>query len=126
MTRSNRAFALIGLGRWGDARLDASEGVRAAKRLRWRENIAYGLIALAAVAIAENELEPAARFLGQADRLAEELHLDFTAYAEQSRVDARQDLRSRLPQAQLDSLLAEGRAWSLDEAVAAALGTSLD
>jgi predicted ATPase len=117
----DRAFALIGLGRWAEARVDAQEGVRAAKRLRWRENVAYGLVALAAVAIAQNELEPAARFLGQADRLAEELHLDFTGYAEQTRIDAHQDLRPRLPQDQLDSLLAEGRAWSLDEAVAAAV-----
>jgi tetratricopeptide (TPR) repeat protein len=116
----DRAFALIGLGRWAEARVDAQEGIHVAQRIQWRENVAYGLVALAAVAVAENELERAARFLGQAKRLAEELHLDFTGYAEQARVGAHEALRS-LPHEQVDSLLAEGRAWSLDEAVAAAV-----
>ena len=118
----DRAFALIGLGRWADARLDAAEGTRLAQRIHWRENVAYGLVALAAVAIAQNQPERAARLLGQADRLADDLHLDFTAYAEQERTEAHQILRTRLPQGQLDSLLAEGLAWSSDEAVAAAVG----
>ena len=117
----DRAFALIGLRRWAEARAEAEEGTRIAQRLQWRENVAYGLVALVAVAIAEDEPERAARTLGQADRLTDELHLDLTGYAEQARVEAREALRSRLPDDLLDSLLAEGRACSLDEAVADAL-----
>ena len=117
----DRAFALIGLRRWAEARAEAEEGTRIAQRLQWRENVAYGLVALVAVAIAEDEPERAARILGQADRLTDELHLDLTGYAEQARVEAREALRSRLPDDLLDSLLAEGRACSLDEAVADAL-----
>jgi len=117
----DRAFALIGLRRWAEARAEAEEGTRIAQRLQWRENVAYGLVALVAVAIAEDEPERAARTLGQADRLTDELHLDLTGYAEQARVEAREALRSRLPDDLLGSLLAEGRACSLDEAVADAL-----
>jgi predicted ATPase len=116
----DRAFPLIRLGRWREARVDAYESILVASRLGWRENVAYCLVALAAVAVAADELERGARFLGQADRLAEEVQLEFATYAETVRVDAHENLRSRLPGDRLDSLLAEGRAWSLEEAVAAA------
>jgi predicted ATPase/class 3 adenylate cyclase len=115
--QTDRAFALICLGRWREAHVDAYESLLVASRLGWRENVAYCLVALAAVAVAADEVERAARFLGQADRLAEDVHLDFAEYAEQTRVDARRALKSRLPGEQLDSLLAEGWALSVDEAV---------
>jgi predicted ATPase/class 3 adenylate cyclase len=119
--QGDRAFALIRLGRWREARADASESLVVAGRSGWRENVAYCLVALAAVAVAGNEGEPAARFLGQANRLAEEVNLEFLQYAEQIRVETHEALQSRLPGNQLDSLLAEGRTWSVDEAVAAAV-----
>src|SRR5262249_34332529 len=117
----DRAFPLIRLGRWRDARTDACESILVASRVGWRENVAYCLVALAAVAVAANEDERAARFLGQADQIAEEVRLEFQAYADQIRVETREALRYRLPSNQLDSLLAEGRAWSVDQAVAAAV-----
>jgi len=119
--QGDRAFALIRLGRWREARADASESLVVAGRSGWRENVAYCLVALAAVAVAGNEDEPAAQFLGQANRLAEEVNLEFLQYAEQIRVETHEALQSRLPGNQLDSLLAEGRTWSVDEAVAAAV-----
>ena len=118
--QTDRAFALICLGRWREAWIDAYESLLVASRLRWRENVSYCFLALAAVAVAEGELERAARLLGQADRLAEEVQLEYAGYAERARIDAREGLQARLPGARLDSLLAEGRAWSVDEAVAAA------
>ena len=124
--QADRAFALIRLGRWQEARVDAYESLLVASRLRWRENVSYCFLALAAVAVAAGEVEQAARFLGQAARLAEVVQLEYLAYGEQTRIEARQELQSRLPQARLDSLLAEGRAWSIDEAVAAAADPSLD
>jgi predicted ATPase len=123
--RTDRAFALIRLGRWREAQNDASESLLVASRLGWRENVAYGLVALTAVALAADEVEGAARLLGQADRLAAEVHLDFAEYVEQLRIEAHETLRSSLGD-RLDSLLEEGRAWSLDEAVAAAVDRSLD
>jgi predicted ATPase/class 3 adenylate cyclase len=120
--RTDRAFALIHLGRWREARADAYESLLVATRLRWRENVSYCFLALAAVAVAEGEAEQAARLFGQAELLAEEVQLEFAGYAEQTRVDAREGLQARLPRARLDSLLAEGRAWSVDEAVAAVSG----
>jgi predicted ATPase len=118
--QTDRAFAFIRLGRWREAWVDAYESLLVASRLGWRENVSYCFLALAAVAVADGEVERAAQFLGQADRLAEEVQLEYAGYAEQTRVDARGTLRSRLPPDQLDLLLAEGRAWSLDEAVAEA------
>ena len=118
--QGDRAFALIRLGRWREARVDAYESLLVASRFGWPENVAYSLVALAAVAVAENEVERAARFLGQADRLAEEVQLEFAAYAEQTRVDTHHDLQSRLPHGRLDDLLAEGRGWSVEEGIAAA------
>jgi predicted ATPase/class 3 adenylate cyclase len=117
---ADRSFALIGLGRWRDARVDAYQSLLVASRLGWRENVAYCLVALAAVAVAMKEPEQASRFLGQADRIAAEVQLGFEPYAEQTRIDTHEEVRSRLPRGRLDSLLAEGRAWSIDDAVRAA------
>ena len=122
----DRAFAFIGLARWQEAGADARSSLRVADRIGWTENVAYSLVALASVALAGNDLEHAARLLGQADRLAEEVHLEFEDYTEETRVGAHEVLESRLPHDRLGSLLEEGRAWSVDEAVAAALGGSLD
>lgn len=124
--QTDRAFALIGLGRWREARADASESLLTASRLGWPENVAYCLVALAAVAVAAEEAELAARVLGQADRLAEEVRFEFQDYAERRRVETYEALQSRLPGSQLDSLLSEGRTWSVDEAATEALGRSLD
>jgi predicted ATPase/class 3 adenylate cyclase len=122
----DRSFALIRLGRWREARADASESILVASRVGWRENVAYCLVALAAVAVASNEVDRAARLLGQSDRLAEDVRLEFAEYAEQIRAETREALRSSLRGDQLDSLLAEGRVWSVDDAVAEALVGSLD
>jgi predicted ATPase/class 3 adenylate cyclase len=122
----DRAFALIGLARWREAGADALESLRVADRLGWPENVAYSFLALVPVAVAGNELEQAARLLGQANRLREELHLEFEDYSEETRIGAHEALESRLPRDRLDCLLAEGRALSVEDAVAQALGLSLD
>ncbi|MGN6429802.1 MAG: ATP-binding protein [Gaiellaceae bacterium] len=122
----DRAFALIGLARWREAGADALESLRVADRLGWPENVAYSFLALVPVAVAGNELEHAARLLGQADRLREELHLEFEDYSEETRIGAHEALEARLPRDRLDSLLAEGRALLVEDAVAEALGVSLD
>jgi hypothetical protein len=97
-----------------------------ANRLGWIENVAYSFLALVPVAAAGVELEFAARLLGQADRLREELHLEFEDYSEETRVGAHEALESRLPRERLDALLAEGRALTIEDAVAEALGRSLN
>jgi len=116
----DRSFALIRLGRWRDARVDAYQSLLVASRLGGRETVSYCLVALAAVAVAMKEPEQASRFLGQADRIAAEVQFGFEPYAEQTRIDTHEEVRSRLLRGRLDSLLAEGRAWSIDDAVRAA------
>jgi predicted ATPase len=118
--RCDRAFALIRLGRWSEARVDAYQSLLVASRLSWRENVAYSLVALAAVAVAMTDLEEAARFLGQAEELAGKVQLGFAGYADRTRIDTQEELQARLPRDRLESLLAEGRAWSIEDVVAAA------
>jgi predicted ATPase/class 3 adenylate cyclase len=120
----DRAFALLGLARWQEAGADAQRSLGMADRLGWLENIAYSLLALAAAAVAANELDRAVRLLGIAERLREEVHLEFEDYAEETRAGAHEALKARLPRERLELLLAEGRAWSVEDAVAVGLGES--
>jgi len=67
--------------------------------------------------VTAGELDRAARFLGQVDRIAEEIHLNFEVYAEDVRTGVEQDLRSRLGQGRFDVLRAEGRSQTIEDAV---------
>jgi predicted ATPase/class 3 adenylate cyclase len=118
-------FAELGDGRLDHARARFGEGLAAAARLGWKENVAYCLVGFGAVAVAVGELDAAGHFLGQADRLIEDLHLKLENYAEAARAQAERELRSRLGEERLEALLAEGRSFSIEEAVSGAL-TALD
>ena len=50
--------------------------------LGWKENVDYCLVGLASVSAAAEELGRAARLLGAADALGEEIHLKLEPYAE--------------------------------------------
>ena len=69
------AFAELGDGS-GNAPSRFREALSACAQLRWRENIAYCLVGCGAVAIAGGNLEQAGHFLGQADRLCDDLPLE--------------------------------------------------
>jgi predicted ATPase/class 3 adenylate cyclase len=110
-------FAELGAGRLEQARARFESALAAALEMGWKENVAYCLVGLGAIDVAAGELDRAARFLGQVDRIAEEIHLSFEVYAEDVRTRVEQDLRSRLGQDRFDALRAEGRSQTIEEAV---------
>jgi predicted ATPase/class 3 adenylate cyclase len=114
-------FAEVGDGCLDYARGHFEEGLSAAVRLAWRENVAYCLVGLAAVAVARDEFTRAGRFLGQAEGLIEELYLNLERYAEAARAQVERDLRSRLGEERLEALRVEGSSLSFEEAVSGAL-----
>ena len=87
----------------------------------WKENVAYCLLGFGAVAVAAGELDRAGLFLGQADRLCDDLHLRFEAYAEGVREQVGRTLRSRLREDRFEALVAEGGKLSMEAAVSEAL-----
>jgi predicted ATPase len=110
-------FAELGGGRREQARARFEEALAGALEMGWKENVAYCLVGLGAIDVAAGELDRAARFLGQVDRIAEEIHLSFEVYAEEVRTGVEQDLRSRLGQDRFDALRAEGHSQTIEEAV---------
>ncbi|HMI99863.1 MAG TPA: adenylate/guanylate cyclase domain-containing protein [Gaiellaceae bacterium] len=114
-------FAELGDGRLDHARTRFGEAVESATRLGWKENVAYCLVGLSAIALAQGELELAAHLVGQADFLAEDVHLKFEVYAEAVRVQVEQELPSRLGEDRLEALRGEGRSLSMEAAVSEAL-----
>jgi len=114
------AFAELGDGS-GNAPSRFREALSACAQLRWRENIAYCLVGCGAVAIAGGNLEQAGHFLGQADRLCDDLPLRLETYAQAVGDQVEQDLRSRLGEDRLEVLRAEGRLLFMEDAVSEAL-----
>jgi tetratricopeptide (TPR) repeat protein len=110
-------FAELGGGRLEQARARFEEALAGALEMGWKENVAYCLVGLGATDVAAGELDRAARFLGQVDRIAEEIHLSFEVYAEEARIGMEQDLRARLEQDRFETLRAQGRSQTIEEAV---------
>jgi predicted ATPase/class 3 adenylate cyclase len=117
-------LALVGAGRFAEASRRLGEGLEAAVKTDWRENVAYALVGLAAVALAGDEPEQAARLLGHSGQLRSELVLRLEPYAERIRIDVEQRLRLLLGEERLELLDSVGRALPLDEAVAEGLRTA--
>ncbi len=127
---SNTAAYLISLERYDDARMSAQEGLAAARDAHWEAGVAWGLQHLAAAAAlrpAADE-EPsrsdrlrAARLLGYVDACLNGLEA-LRQYTEQQEYDKMlAALRDALGKDQLLNLMAEGAAWSEDQAVGEAL-----
>jgi tetratricopeptide (TPR) repeat protein len=113
------AFAELGDGN-GNARSRFREALLACAQVGWRENIAYCLVGCGAFAVAANDLDRAGHFLGQADRLCDDLPLRLETYAQAVGDQVEQDLRSRLGEDRLEALRAEGRSLSMEDAVSEA------
>ena len=116
----------LGFAELGDRKIDRArerfEGaITLAARMGWTENVAYCLVGSGAIAIAAGELDQAGRFLGQAEFLIEELHLNLERYAEAVRGQLESDLRSSLGEERLEALRVEGRSLSVEAAVSEAL-----
>jgi predicted ATPase/class 3 adenylate cyclase len=114
-------FAELGDGRIDHARARFGGAITGAARMGWKENVAYCLVGIAAIAVAAGEFDPAGRFLGQAELLVEDHHLKLEFYAEAVRGQVETDLRSRLGEERLEALRVEGRSLSIEEAVSEAL-----
>jgi predicted ATPase/class 3 adenylate cyclase len=113
------AFAELGDGS-GNAPSRFREALSACAQVGWRENIAYCLVGCGAVAIAAGSLVQAGHFLGQADRLCDDLPLRLETYAQAVGDQVEQELRSRLGEDRLEALRAEGRSLSMEDAVSEA------
>jgi tetratricopeptide (TPR) repeat protein len=96
-------------------------GLRLAHRLGWTEAVVYALGGLACADAELGQSERAAKLVGAESRLVEEVHLRIWRFQRVLRERAAAALRRDLDAERLDRLLAEGRAMSLDEAVAIAL-----
>ena len=114
-------FAVLGQARHEEARVVFGESLRQCSELGWKENTAYCLIGLAAVSTEADDLERAARLLGQADSLGEEIHLKVEQYAGTVRDRTQQELASRLDPARFAACFEEGRSMPFEDAVSLAL-----
>jgi predicted ATPase/class 3 adenylate cyclase len=114
-------FAELGDGRIDHARARFEGAITRAARMGWTENVAYCLVGIGAIAVAAGQFDQAGRFLGQAELLVEELHLNLEFYAEAVRGQVESDLRSRLGEERLEALRVEGRLLSIEAAVSEAL-----
>jgi tetratricopeptide (TPR) repeat protein len=95
------------------------EGLQTASELGSIFRISQGVETLAAVAFLEGQPERAARLFGANDRLRGESGFAYLADLETE--EELEDLRSQLRSASLDAAFAQGRAMTLEEAVAYAL-----
>jgi predicted ATPase len=96
-------------------------GLSLAHRLGWTEAVVYAVGGLACAYAVLGQTERAAKLVGAESRLVAELHLRFERYQRDLRERAAAEVRRELDEERLDRLLTEGRAMSLDEAVAVAL-----
>jgi non-specific serine/threonine protein kinase len=115
-------FVALAQGRHDDARPLFAESLRLCTKLGWKEDSQYCFIGLAAVYAAEDDSERAACLIGAAETVGEEIQLKLEAYAEGVKEGAKRELVGRLGEEAFARYLGEGRAMSLDEAVACALG----
>jgi hypothetical protein len=95
-------------------------------RLGWKENVAYCLVGLGAVAVTTGELDAAGHFLGHAEQLVEDLHLKLEGYAEAARAQVERELLSRLGEDRLGALRKEGQALSMEAVLSEALPAQTD
>jgi hypothetical protein len=114
-------FAELGAGRPERAHVRFGEALESSVRLGWKENVAYCLAGVGAIAVDAGQLDSAGHVLGQAELLVDDLHLKLESYAEAARAHAETELRSRLGEDRLDALRAEGRSLSIEDAVSEAL-----
>jgi len=99
-----------------------ARALQSAVRTGWRINIVYALRGLAAAtAWVRGDLEAAARMLGAADMIEEEIGEDIQGYAATIFTETGARVLDRLDDPQIAAAYAAGRATSQPEAVAHAL-----
>jgi len=116
-TLSDLAFAVLGQAGYGEARVMFEESLRWCSEFGWMSTVAFDLVGLAAVFTEANDLERAARLLGQVERLVEEIHLQLGQYARVIRERTQGELQSRLDPARFATCFEEGRSTTLKDIV---------
>ena len=96
------------------------ESLRWCSEFGWKSTVAFDLVGLAAVFTGANDLDRAARLLGQVERLVEEIHLQLQ-YARVIRERTQRELQSRLDPARFATCFEEGRSTALQDVVSLAL-----
>ena len=114
-------FVALGQSRHEDAQELLEESLRLCVELGWKENLHSCLLGLASVSAVAEELERAARLLGAAEALADEIHLRLEPYDESTRVGTAREVDSRLGHHRFAACLVEGRSLSFSDAVSLAL-----
>jgi len=110
-------------GRYEDAAPLFGRALESALRTGWRINLVYTIRGLAATAAARADLDAAARLLGAADVIEEEIGERPQGYAVRIYAETAAPVLDRLDEPQIAAAHAAGRAMSQADAVAFALTT---
>jgi len=120
--RSDRGHAMRRGGSLDEAEAIYRETIRAWQHLGSRGAIANQLESFGFVAVARGDFPKAARLLGAADALRQQVGASML-YIERAEYDRHlEQIRQSLDPAALESEWAAGRSMSMDEAIAFALG----
>ncbi len=120
----NLAQAALSCSDYDEAALLFEEGVTLSEQMRDRANVAYCLEGLAVVANARGEAERSGRLIGAAEGLHEAVGVPVYLYYEPHRSRYERTVsavRSQLGEEAFEAAWAEGRAMTLEQAVAYAL-----
>ena len=112
--------------RHGDAVPLFVESLESARRTGWPLNIAYCLRGLGCVAVANGEIETAARLLGAAESVEERIGEQTQPYARRAYDEAAAAVHEQLDQPSIAAAWASGRALSEADAVSFALTTAAE
>ena len=116
----NLGFTRLRLGEIERARSLLRDGLTAAREIGHMDGFTYGLLGLGA-AYASDDPALAARFIGQADRLREEVAIALEPFELQIRDEAEATIRASLGEDAYAAETAKGRALSLEDALTFAL-----
>ena len=125
---SGLGYVAIGQSRHAEARKLFEQSLRMSVEPGWKDFVDYCLVGLASVSAATQDLERAARLLGAAEALSDEINLRLEPPVESTRARTAHELDSRLGSDRFAACVAQGRSLSFSEAVSLALadGTDLD
>ena len=125
ITLSNLSAYLLSLNRYEEARSHAHEALRHARGL-WPRTVGWALQHIAAIAVLSKDygvenpaLANAAKLIGFVDRLTEQMPRQYTEQQEYEKV--LRTLRDVFKDDELEELMAAGKGWPEDQAVAEAL-----
>jgi predicted ATPase/DNA-binding SARP family transcriptional activator len=124
ITLHNLGSVALHEGRYSDGALLFHESLEVSRDLAFRELSGLNLVGVAELALIEDDKESAARFLGAADAVFEELGLPLHGDERDIYERTVEGLTSSLGEAAFETKRSEGKALGLERAIELALGTS--